>query len=68
MPGALKTLSRAEILATPTFLNYLFRVALSGASTRTVAPNYRYWRQSGDIWASEYDRRKTRHPYYTFRK
>ncbi len=64
MPGALKTLSRAEILATPTFLNYLFRVALSGASTRTVAPNYRYWRQSGDIWASEYDRRKTRHPYY----
>jgi SAM-dependent methyltransferase len=64
MHEAVKTASGAEILAAPTFLSYLFRTALSGASMPNVAPNYRYWRQAGSGWAAEYDRRKTRHPYY----
>ena len=63
MPAAIKTMSRSEILSTPIFLSYLINMALSGDSL-AVAPNYRYWRQAGNGWASEYDRRKTRHPYY----
>ena len=29
-----------------------------------VAPNYAYWRQSGNEWNAEYDRRKNRHAFY----
>ena len=57
-------MSRDEILTRPMFLNYMFRVALSSESVQTMAPNYCYWRQAGIDWGVEYDRRKTRHPYY----
>jgi SAM-dependent methyltransferase len=30
----------------------------------TVPPNYAYWRESGQYWADEYDRRKRAAPYY----
>jgi len=64
MPEEVKTMTKQEILASPTFLNYLFRLALAGEPMEKVAPNYDYWRQSGDLWACEYERRKARHPYY----
>jgi hypothetical protein len=64
IPEAVKTASRVATLAAPNFLSYLFRAALSGASMRAVAPNYRYWRRAGSAWPAEYERRKTRHPYY----
>ncbi len=31
-------------------------------------PNYAYWHQSGGEWASEYDRRRTRHPFSPHRR
>ena len=67
MPAAIKSFSRSEILAAPMLLSYLFRVALWGDSS-AVTPNYRYWRQTGNGWASEYERRKTDTPTTIFRK
>jgi SAM-dependent methyltransferase len=64
MPGAMKTMTQEEILARPILLNYLFRVARSGAGVRTAAPNYCYWQRGGSTWVTEYDRRKARHAYY----
>jgi ubiquinone/menaquinone biosynthesis C-methylase UbiE len=54
---------REEILSSPTLLSYLFRVAL-GKQLATTADNYRYWQLSGGEWGPEYDRRKTRHPFF----
>jgi SAM-dependent methyltransferase len=45
-------------------LNYLFHVALGDFMSTSMASNYRYWQQSGGDWGSEYDRRKTRHPFF----
>lgn len=64
MPEAVKILTREEILAGPTFLNYLFRMAASNSSAQPLPPNYDYWRQAGSDWGPEYDCRKTRHVFY----
>ena len=65
MPAWIKTASGSEILRAPTLLSRLFHIALEEEKTEVnLAPNYLYWRQFGAGWMSEYDRRKTRHPYY----
>jgi hypothetical protein len=61
MPASVKSATREELLAAPTLLGELFRTALE---VEMIAPNYLYWRGAGNVWATEYDRRKTRHPYY----
>jgi SAM-dependent methyltransferase len=61
MPAQIKTASRTELLSGSMLISHLFRLALGGDGT---APSYRYWRESGGEWATEYDRRKMRHPYY----
>jgi len=61
MPESVRTASREALLAGSTRLSAIFRAAFDGGR---LAPGYQYWRESGGAWASEYDRRKTRHPYY----
>ena len=61
MPASVKSASRDELLGSLTLLGELFRAALE---VEMIAPNYLYWRGAGNVWATEYDRRKTRHPYY----
>lgn len=65
MPAWLKGSSRSEVLCSPMFLGHLLRTSLSGdPAMSSHPPNYAYWHQSGGEWASEYDRRKTRHSFY----
>jgi SAM-dependent methyltransferase len=65
MPARIKEAGRAEVLCSPTLLGHLLREGLSGDPTMSnQPPNYAYWQQSGREWSSEYDRRKTRHPFY----
>jgi len=61
MPSAVRSARRDELLSGATLLSTLFRAAVGAGES---APSYQYWRSAGTEWATEYERRKVRHPYY----
>jgi SAM-dependent methyltransferase len=65
LPVWLRSASRSELMCSPALLGQLYRRALKGDDAMSSdTPNYRYWQESGREWAAEYERRKTRHPFY----
>jgi SAM-dependent methyltransferase len=64
LPLWLRSATRSELMCSPALLGCLYRRALRGDDAMSDAPNYQYWQQTGREWAAEYDRRKTRHPFY----